>query len=537
MAAVSCRARPSPPPETVTTTPPAAAAAVPSFVSARQWLALAGFFVAVRLLFFPLAEPIVDEAYYWLYAQRMELAFLDHPPMVAWLDWLGTHLLGNTPAGVRLGAVACGLIALGYVYRLTRAVSDQPAVAAGAVLLGCALPGFFLAGFLSTPDAPMVAAWAAGLFYLHQALVRGQARAWLGAGLAMGLGLLAKYPIVLLAAAAAGFLLTDAEARRWLARPQPYLAVALALLLFAPVLVWNAQHDWASFAFQGSRRVAQQEVEFSTHWLLAHAALLLFPTGALAAFGVATRAAWRAQAVADARSRRFLLWTAAVPLGVFFVFSLYQYPHFHWTGPAYIGLLPFLAATLVLPVPAGDRLRQLLRRLWRPSLYGLGALYAVLAVYLVWGLPGVPYPPLGDVAYLGWRETALAVHALEQQVERDTGQRPLVAATSKWAIAAGLSFHDVDGRYDNITSRNLIGGSAVMFEYWFDDDSGGRRPVLLVDFKRKNLEDPRIDTALLGVGPIQQRPILWRGQLLRHLYYRIAAGYRPQAVRRLHWAH
>ena len=517
---------------TVKPSAPAAAAAVSPLASARQLLVLASFFVALRLLFAPLAEPIVDEAYYWLYSQRMELAFLDHPPLVAWLDWLGTRALGNTPAGVRIGALACGLIALAYMYRLAWSVSGRREVATGAVLLGCALPGFFLSGFLMTPDAPLVAAWAAGVFYLHRALVQGDARAWLGAGLAMGLGLLGKYPIVLLAAGAAGFLLTDAAARRWLARPQPYLAVLLALALFSPVLVWNAQHDWASFAFQGSRRV-QQEFEFSAHLLAAHVLLLLLPTGALAAFGVATRSTWRAQAVADARSRRFLLWTAAVPFGVFFVFSLFNYPHFHWTGPAYIGLLPFLAGTLALPAPAGDRLRQVLASLWRPSLYALGAVYAVSAVYIVWGLPGVPYPSHSK-DYLAWREAAAAVHALERQVERDTGQRPLVAGMSKWSIAAGLAFHDTDGRRDNITSRNIVGGTAAMFEYWFDDTSGGRRPVLLVDFERKDLEDPKVDAALVDVGPLMAQTIRWRGQVIRHLYYRLAAGYRPDAVRRAH---
>lgn len=72
-----------------------------------------------------------------------------------------------------------------------------------------------------TPDAPLVAAWSAGVFYLHRALVRDQRGAWLGVGLAMGIGLLGKYPIVLLAAGAAGFVLTDPLARRWLACPQP----------------------------------------------------------------------------------------------------------------------------------------------------------------------------------------------------------------------------------------------------------------------------------------------------------------------------
>ena len=515
---------------TVKPTSPAAATAAQTGLSARQLFALAGFFIVLRLALAVLAEPIVDETYYWLYAQHMELAFLDHPPLVAWLNGLGTALLGDTSAGVRLGAIACGLIALGYVYRLTRAIGGDRRQALAAVLLGCALPAFFLSGLLMTPDAPLVAAWAAGLYYLQRALVAGQSRAWLGVGVAFGVGLLAKYPIVLLAAAAGGFLLSDAAARRWLARPHPYLAVLLALTLFSPVLIWNAQHDWASFAFQGSRRM-QQAFEFSTHLLVGHVLVLLFPTGALAAWGIASRSAWRAQAVTEARNRRLLLWSAAVPFGVFAVFSLFNYPHFHWTGPAYIGLLPLLAATLTVPAMPGDRLRRLLDRLWRPTVYLLAAGYAVAATYIVFGLPGVPYPT-HNVAYLAWQPAARAVHALEQQVERDTGQRPLVVGMSKWSIAAGLAFHDVDGRRDNITSRNLYGRTGAMFEYWFDDDSDGQRPVLLVDFERKDLEDPRLDTALVNVGPIREQTIRWRGQVARHLYYRVATGYRPDAVRR-----
>jgi len=216
---------------------------------------------------------------------------------------------------------------------------------------------------------------------------------------------------------------------------------------------------------------------------------------------------------------------------VFFAFSLFNYPHFHWTGPAFLGLLPFMAATLVMPAAPGDRLRRFLVRAWRPTLYLLAAIYASAAVYIVFGLPGVPYPT-HNVDYLAWHEAAAAVQELEQQVERDTGQRPLVAGMSKWSIAAGLAFYDTDGRRDNITSRNIVGRTGAMFEYWFDDPSGGKRPVLLVDFETDDLQDPSVEAALVDVGPIQEKIIHWRGQVIRHLYYRIAAGYRPAAVRR-----
>lgn len=96
----------------------------------------------------------------------------------------------------------------------------------------------------------------------------------------------------------------------------------------------------------------------------------------------------------------------------------------------------------------------------------------------------------------------------------------------------GPGLYDTDGRRDNITSRNIVGRSGAMFEYWFDDHSDGRRPVLLVDFERKDLEDPSVEAAMVEVGPIQEQIIHWRGQVIRHLYYRVATGYRPAAVQR-----
>ena len=52
-------------------------------------------------------------------------------------------------------------------------------------------------------------------------------------------------------------LLLDPRGRRMLAGPWPWLGVALTALVFSPVLLWNAEHGWASFVFQGGRAVAR----------------------------------------------------------------------------------------------------------------------------------------------------------------------------------------------------------------------------------------------------------------------------------------
>ena len=78
------------------------------------------FAIMLRLVYSGLAQLIPDEAYYWQYAQHMDLSFYDHPPMVAWLIWFGTSLLGHNEFGVRIGALLCGLITMGYLYALAQ---------------------------------------------------------------------------------------------------------------------------------------------------------------------------------------------------------------------------------------------------------------------------------------------------------------------------------------------------------------------------------------------------------------------------------
>ncbi len=71
------------------------------------------------------------------------------------------------------------------------------------------------------------------------------------------------------------------QARRWWRSWEPYGAALLAAAIFSPVILWNAEHDWASFAFQTSRRIAEAS-KFALHKLIASALVLITPTGVLA---------------------------------------------------------------------------------------------------------------------------------------------------------------------------------------------------------------------------------------------------------------
>ena len=264
-------------------------------------LGIVALIVLLRLVYLGVGELIPDEAYYWNYAQHMDLSFYDHPPMVAWLIWLGTAVFGNNEFGVRIGAFISGLVTMGYLCALARNLYDK-STGIRTLLLLAVLPFSFATGLLMTADAPLVAAWAATLYYMERALIAGRGSAFLGMGIAFGLGILSKYTLGLLGLAALLFVILDPEARRWLRRPHPYLAAGLALLLFSPVLIWNMEHQWASITFQSSRIKGVGDDQFSTHLLFLNLLVLLTPVGLLAAVRhcyqepVTTAANWRADA-------------------------------------------------------------------------------------------------------------------------------------------------------------------------------------------------------------------------------------------------
>ncbi len=219
---------------------------------ARPWLWLLGL-TGARLAIATLMPLAPDEAYYWVWSRALAPGYLDHPPMVALWIHLGTALAGDTPLGIRLLAPLSA--ALGAVL-LVRAGDDLlPGRNAGliaAILLNSTLL-FGVGAVTMTPDTPVLFFWTVTLFALARLVATGNGAWWLAAGAALGLTLASKYTGLLLGAGIAAWTLATPTIRPWLRRPQPWLAALLALAVFAPVLLWNAEHDWASFAKQGGR--------------------------------------------------------------------------------------------------------------------------------------------------------------------------------------------------------------------------------------------------------------------------------------------
>lgn len=485
--------------------------------------------LALRLVFIGLIDLLPEEAYYWNYAQHLNIGYLDHPPMVAWLIWLGTSVFGNTEFGVRIAAIVTWLTTAFFVFRLTRNLFGKSAAFVG-VLLVASLPFFFAMGLTMMPDAPLTAAWAGALYFLERALVAEQRRAWWGVGVCAGLGLLSKYTLALLGPATLLFIFLDPRARRWLLRPEPYMAAVLGILLFSPVIVWNASHDWASFAFQSSRRI-HDSMNFSLPALAGAALVLLTPFGLLST-GIALRSIHRLTGAAGrpdaARRALFIMVYTFVPLSVFVAFSFFHTVKLNWTGPLWLGALPAVAAAITVTGEAASRLDLRLQRLWVPTVMAVLVTYGLGLHYLVLGFPVAGYTGNLRTLPVAWEEFGQQAKALQNEVARTQGQEPLLIGMDTYFLASEMAFY---GRGEDAVAssvgRGVLGANSLMYNYWFTPAEMRGRTAILFALKRDQIDDPILDGRFARLSDVVEEEVVKDGKHAGSFFYRVGYDLRP----------
>ena len=225
-------------------------AAPPQQDSRSPWPWVIGLIALIalwRLAMAWLVPATQDEAYYFDWARSLAWGYFDHPPGVALLGTSGLLDPGSALAA-RLGGVLAGIVTLSILARLywNAGLRDGATLTLALLLAAASIPAL-AGGFVLTPDTPLALAWALALHESERALA-GDRRRWLSAGIATGLGLLGKYTMVIIGPVFLWAILrADPRALR---TPWPYLGGLLALLVFAPNLIWNAQYDWLTLRFQ-----------------------------------------------------------------------------------------------------------------------------------------------------------------------------------------------------------------------------------------------------------------------------------------------
>src|SRR5437016_10487656 len=209
--------------------------------------------VVLRLVAAAWTPLTFDEAYYWMWSKHLAGGYYDHPPMVALVIRAGTVIAGDTEFGVRLVSILLALPMSFAVYRAAEILFGGARVAASAAILLNATLMAAVGTLIVTPDSPLLVASSFVLFFLAKVLQSGQGTWWLAVGAAAGAALLSKYTALFFGPAILIWLAAVPKLRRWLMSPWLYLGGVVALLMFAPVILWNADHQWVSFIKQIGR--------------------------------------------------------------------------------------------------------------------------------------------------------------------------------------------------------------------------------------------------------------------------------------------
>ncbi len=205
---------------------------------------------------------IGDEAYYWQWSRHLDWCYYSKGPLVAWTIRLGTLIFGNTALGIRFFSVCLGTATLLLLYWLTRRLFSTR-VALWTLVLAACTPLFVIGSLLMTIDPLFIFFWLASACVFWRAKNTDRVGPWLLTGLVVGLGMLAKYTNVALLASFALFLAWSKPYRAHFRRPTFWVMCLAALACLAPVLWWNARHDWVTFVHLQERGALDRAWRFS----------------------------------------------------------------------------------------------------------------------------------------------------------------------------------------------------------------------------------------------------------------------------------
>jgi 4-amino-4-deoxy-L-arabinose transferase-like glycosyltransferase len=330
--------------------------------------------------------------------------------MVAVVIRLGIMIAGDTEFGVRLVSILLALPMSWAIYRAAQIFFDDVRIAAASTIFLNATLMASVGTTIVTPDAPLMVAASFVLFGLAKVWQTGRGVWWLAVGVAVGCGLLSKYTALFFGAQILLWLLLVKDQRRWLVSPWPYLGGILAFAIFAPVILWNADHEWVSFIKQlGRARVEDFTLKYLGEMIPTQFAFATPSVFILGVFGLYALMRGRAKNVAGGALVSISVWM----IFLYFVWhSLHARVEANWLGPVYpaFAIAAAFAAWSTTWNPREQRTMTWSRRLALPV--GV-ALFVVLIVQTNTGLfTGFRRDATVRSVGVGWPDLARDIEAL-----------------------------------------------------------------------------------------------------------------------------
>ncbi|MFL5771730.1 MAG: ArnT family glycosyltransferase, partial [Flavisolibacter sp.] len=283
-----------------------------------------------------------DEAYYWIYSMHLQWNYFDHPPLVGlWIRMSTFNLAFISEGFIRLGSIFSCAVATWLMFKTSSTAFSERAGWYTACLFNASFYVSVTAGVYILPDSPQIVFWTLSMYMLARIVKEENSwKNWLLFGVGCGLCMMSKVHGVFLLTGL--FLYVIFNKRHWLKNPRLYVSLLITMIIFLPVVIWNFQNDFITYKFH-SERVSL----FSTDWNMKTFFIEIFsqlflnnPVNVIlimiALFTVSFR---------DSAGKIFKY--IGIPLAVVLIFiSLTRQTLAHWSGPAYVTLMPLAGRLL-----------------------------------------------------------------------------------------------------------------------------------------------------------------------------------------------
>ncbi len=396
----------------------------------------------LRLLISLFMGIMPQDAYYYLYSEHLALSYFDHPPMVAYMLKLSSAIFGQSVLTIKLTDFVISMLSFFSFYYLATFFLSKRGALYAAIFYGSTLLLTVLS-MNTTPDVPLIFFWTIALIVLHKAIFQNKLHFWALSGVLMGLSFDSKYTGLFLLAGLFLFLLMSKNHRHLLFSKQMFVTLILFLITVAPIIYWNFDNDWISFAFQTTERVAD-EGQFALKPLLFLGTLgtqlfLLIPVlfcGMVFIYFKLARKAIKKRRLFDDPTN-FLLAFSVPIIGFFFAVSLISWVKLNWMMPGYVAAIILIS-----------------RYLSKKMLYSQVVVSLVIHIILFIQVAFYIVEVKSDDTWFGWEELAEEVGTLKEK-----NPDSFIFSKDGYKVSAVLNFY-LD---EHVYSGNVVGEHGLQF--------------------------------------------------------------------------
>ncbi len=452
-----------------------------------------------------------DEALYWDYSRHPQISYYAKPPLIAYIIYLSTALFGNTELGVRIPAVLMSALTSIVIYKLALYLFNDRRLAFLSGLLPMFSVGFQLLGVLMTIDTPLSMFWVASLFFYAKAFRENKNIYWMFAGFFGMLAFLSKYTGIFLPILA--FLFAVWSNRDKLKEKGIYISLALTLVGFIPVVLWNFLNDWVGFkhvfTLAGlSEKSIPERGGFNPFRIIDFFGGQILITG-ISFFPYIVFAFFKFSKSIDLRHRMLIVFS--LPIFLFFLLlSLFTKVEANWPSFGYFAVIPLIALIIF------NTIRKF-------KYIHISALFIALILTLLthftpiidrMGLSHI-LPPEKDphARLVGWKELGIFVSNL---IDNN-----MFIFSDKYQITSELAFYVKGNPETFCINRGRRMNQYDLWKYKMSQYLG--KDAVFVSYTPI---DESILSGFEGVGDKKVFSVMWRGKEVKHFYVYVLKGYK-----------